>query len=939
MRNYDQFIVDVKKAIPEERVHTDELLVKAYSVDGSPFEPRAKAVVDVTTPGELQSLMRCSRAHKVSLTFRGAGTGVSGQTIAEDVTVRFVGDYWRHITVLDGGNFVRAGSCAVGAEVNAALRPYKRFMASDPSSIGSAYIGGMAATNAAGLSCVVKKNTYHMMTDLHFTLMDGTTVDTANPDSVEKFRASHAGMLDELTALRERILANEDMASTIRRKFSIRNTAGYSLNAFTDFDDPVEILKHLIIGSEGTLAFIHDITLRTDKLRPLRATALVGFPTLDEAIKGVLLLEANCPMYAVEFLNSVSLNALMPVPDFPEYLRGLGGEACALLLETNGEDEAELEFHVQKVTEILGSLDMAAELRFERDPAVCEKLWNIRRSLFPILAGTRAPEEYAYSEDYCVPIKNLPQACNAFVTILNKYGFTKSGVHGHALHGNIHFSIPLQLNNDKELEKVGKVIDEVAEVVLSLGGALKAEHGTGRAVAPFVRLEWGDDLYKVMQDLKKIIDPEGLLNRGVILNDNPNCHLEHLKYAGHVDKAIDVCVDCGFCEYVCASASIGLSSRQRIYTLRTIAGMRKSGDHERADRWMKVFKEKGRDICAADGLCATRCPLGIDTGAYMKRLRHKAFGSKGHAVARKVGTGFKVVGTVASTMLHAVSAAHKLMGHNLASKTGIVSRALTGMTIPDFREVHLTGGSAMPKPHMGSKARSVVYYPSCAVRIMGYTDDAIHKNEPLMEVALRLLEKAGYNVIMPTDSGNLCCGKAFETKGLFDEADAKSRELSDVLLGLSQNGRFPVLCDTSPCLARMKKKLDSRLTLLEPVQFVLTHLADNLRFNKKERKIALHPTCSMREMGLVDIFREVAEMCVTETVIPEKIFCCGFSGDKGFSHPQLNAAALRTLEGQIQDCTEGYSTSRTCEIGLTLHGKKPYRNILYLIDECTEPRT
>lgn len=104
---------------------------------------------------------------------------------------------------------------------------------------------------------------------------------------------------------------------------------------------------------------------------------------------------------------------------------------------------------------------------------------------------------------------------------------------------------------------------------------------------------------------------------------------------------------------------------------------------------------------------------------------------------------------------------------------------------------------------------------------------------------------------------------------------------------------------------------------------------------RKTRRIALHPTCSTREMGLVDKFRQVAERCVTEVVMPDNIFCCGFSGDKGFSHPELNASALRHLEAQIRDCEEGYSSSRTCEVGLTLHGKKPYRNILYLIDECT----
>ncbi|SKA82555.1 D-lactate dehydrogenase [Paucidesulfovibrio gracilis DSM 16080] len=932
---FDQFVSNLRNTFPEERVHTDELLVKAYSVDGSPFEPRAKAVVDVASPEDLQELLRLSREHKVSVTFRGAGTGVSGQTIAEEVTVRFVGPHWKRIDVLDNGDRVRAGCCVVGGDVNEALKPYGRFMTSDPSSVGSAFIGGMAATNAAGLSCVVARNIYHMMTDLHFTLMDGATVDTADPQSVAAFRKSHKAMLDELLGLRERILNNEEMDAKVRRKFSIRNTAGYSLNAFTDYDDPVEILQHLIIGSEGTLAFIHDITLRTAPLETLRSTALVGFDSLDTAIEGVLQLEANCPMYAVEFLNSVSLGCLMELEEFPEGLRGLGSDACALLLETTAVDEAQLTERVNKVTELLTPLKPALPVKFETDPAVCEHLWNLRRALFPILAGTRAPEEYAYSEDYCVPIKNLPQACNSFVEILNKHGFTKSGVHGHALHGNIHFSIPLQLNNPTEVGKVAMVIDEVADVVLSLGGALKAEHGTGRAVAPFVRREWGDDLYKVMQDLKKAIDPDGLLNPNVILNDNPNCHLENLKYAGPVDRAIDTCVDCGFCEYVCPSGEVGLSSRQRIYTLRAIAGLIQAGETEKAERWQKKFDEKGRDTCATDGLCSKRCPLGLDIAGYMRKLRHQAATERTHKVAGKICSNFAFAQRAASTMLNVASAAHKLMGHNLARGTGKLTKSMMGMQMPDLREVNLRGGSPLPLPGRALGRDKVVYFPSCAVRSMGYTNDESHHNRPLMEVTVRVLEKAKFDVVLPHKTNDLCCGKAFETKGLFEEADLKASELNKALLEATENGKYPVLCETSPCLARMKKTLDERLVLMEPVEFVLQYLADRLRFNQVPRKVALHATCSMREMGLVEKFREVAEKCVTDVVIPEKIFCCGFSGDKGFTHPELNASALKTLAHQIRDCSEGYSTSRTCEVGLTLHGKKPYRNILYLIDECT----
>ena len=935
MADFDRFVSEAKNRLSEKQVYTDELLVKAFSVDGSPFEPIAKVVVDIYNPDELGALLSIARETGVSLTYRGSGTGVSGQTIARDVTVRLLGPYWQQIDVLDDGERIRARCGVIGAEVNAALKPYGRYMTADPSSISAASMGGMAATKAAGLGCTVDKNLYGMMTGLHFTLADGTSVDTEDPASVERFRKSHAAMLEALSALRERIMADDAMRETIIRKFSIRNTNGYSLNAFTDFEDPVQILAHLLIGSEGTLGFINSITIRTEKVRPFRSTALVGFSSLDDAIKAVLLLEKRCSMYAVEFLNHVSLNALMQLPQFPDFLRGLGSDACALLLETNAETEAQLAANVAEVVAVFEEVKPVSPVNFETDYAVCESLWNVRRALFPLLAGTRHPEEFAYSEDYCVPINNLPQACRSFVEILHKYGFTKSGVHGHALHGNIHFSIPLRINDPRAISDVAKVIEEVAVIVVGLGGALKAEHGTGRAVAPFMRLEWGEELVKVMYDLKGIIDPLGIMNPDVLLNEDPNCHLSGMKYAVAVDAIVDTCIDCGFCEYVCPSAGVGLSSRQRIYTLRTIAGLRKDGKTALAERWEAAFKRIGVDLCAADGLCATRCPLGIDIAGFMKKLRGLGYSPFARGAAAFAANHFSMLERSASGVLSLGSGVHKAIGHNLALATCSLAKAVTGMKAPDLHEVHLTGGAPVPQSSVTPDAPAVVYYPSCAVRMMGYGPIEGKETDPLMEVTVRLLKKAGYSVIIPDKTRGLCCGKMFETKGLHEQADAKLEELETVLLSLTHNGRVPVLCDTSPCTARMKKKMDKRISIQEPAAFVLEHLADKLHFVKKNRTVALHPTCSTREMGLVDAFRQVAEQCVSSVVIPDKIFCCGFSGDKGFTHPELNASALRHLEEQVRDCEEGYSTSRTCEVGLTLHGKKPYRNILYLIDECT----
>ncbi|MCQ2444621.1 MAG: FAD-binding oxidoreductase [Mailhella sp.] len=931
------FINSVRELLPWSQTHTGDMPAKVYAIDASPYEPQGFAVVDIVSLEDMGTLFSLASLHGVSVTVRGAGTALSGQATPSGVAVRLVGDSWKGIEVLEGGVLVKARCCVKGAEINAALAPYGRFVNSDPSSIASATIGGMAANNAAGLSCTVENNIYHRLRSMEFMLADGTFVDTADPASVKRFRSSHAGLLSEISSLRSELLSSEEDAEKVRRKFLIRNTCGYSLNAFTDFDDPVEILMHLLIGSEGTLGLIYSVTLETSPVKPRRATTMVSFTSLDSAMEAVVRMRTSLEMYACEFLDDVSLRCLALLPGFPEDLkpRGEVSDDCALLLEVRAEDDDGLAGKTALVDGILREYDLKVGPAFVTDPAECERLWDIRRALFPALAGTRLPTEYAYVEDYCVPIASLPKVCHRLVDVMRSVGSTRSGINGHALHGNLHCTIPIEISRPGEIEKLQVVIDKAADIILEHDGSLKAEHGTGRAVAPYVRREWGDFLYGIMRRTKELLDPASILNRGVLLNEDPMGHLSNIKYIAEVGAGLDLCVDCGFCEAVCPSAKSGYSPRQRIYAMRAIRGFLAAGDTERAGRWEAEFRKSGVDLCAVDGLCSTRCPLAINVAEAMKELRRQYLGGMRKSAAEFVRTHMGAAVRSASLLLDAGSAVHGMIGHEAAVKSGHLAGRITGMTLPDFREVRLCGGSRVPSAHHAARER-IVYFPSCAVRSMGYADEEGRKIEPLMDVALRLIEKAGFDAVIPKDARKLCCGKAFESKGMKDQADAAAKELETALLEASEGGRWPVMCDTSPCLDRMRRTMDDRLRMYEPVEFTLLFLTERLAFSRRHRRVAVHPTCSTRTLGLAEKMREVALMCSEEVIMPEGVFCCGFSGDRGFTHPSLNAGALAGLSAKLEGCEAGYSTSRTCEVGLTLHGGKFYSSLLYLIDECTE---
>lgn len=934
------FLNKVREFLPWSQTHTGEAPARILSVDAGPFEPQAFAVVDVFSLDELKKLLSLAAECGVSLTFRGGGTSLSGQSVAEGAALRFKGPAWRGLDILEEGRFVRVRSGMTGGEVNAALAPFRRFLASDPSSIASATVGGMAANNAAGLGCTVENNIYHSLRGMTFMLADGTLVNTEDAGSARRFRASHAALLEGLGALRARILSSPGLAERVRRKYRIRNTCGYGLNALCDFEDPLDMLTHLLIGSEGTLGFIFSVTLETLPLEKERATAMALFSSMDAAMQAVLEMRSGHGLYAGEFLDDISLRSLAKIPGFPPSFMP-GGESsdnCALLVEARAATQDALAEHVAALDAIIKKAKPLAMLGFVTEASECEKLWDIRRALFPALAGTRLPGEYAYVEDYCVPLEHLPEASRGLARILQELGFPRSGVNGHAMHGNLHCTVPLRLSDEGDVKRLGEFIERAAQLILTFDGSLKAEHGTGRAVASFVRREWGEELYDVMRRIKALFDPAGILNRNCLLNDSPLCHLEKLKFVGAVGGGVDLCVDCGFCESVCPSAKVGLSPRQRIYALRAMAGMEAAGDTARLDAWREYFRSMGLDLCAADGLCSTRCPLGLDVAGFMRALRHENLSEREKKAAAFVRGHFSLVTRAASLGLSATHALHGALGHERAEKCGALTGRLTGLTLPDVHEVRLAGGSRVPCPPRAAGREKVVYFPSCAVRSMGYGGDSGRRVDPLMDVALRLLEKAGYDVVIPARVEKLCCGKAFETKGMQEEAAACAAALDAALCEASEGGRWLVMCDTSPCLARMRKTLSGSLSLYEPVEFTLRFLADRLEFRKKRGCVAVHATCSTRAMGLTDALCRVAGMCAREVVLPEGIFCCGFSGDKGFTRPELNAAALAGLCERIAACEEGFSTSRTCEVGLTKHGKKPYRNILYLIDECSAAR-
>ena len=934
-RDYERFAKEAKE-ICKDRVYTDHLRRYAYGVDASCYSYLPKVVVKAEDEREVRRLIRLCQQCGTPFTFRAAGSSLSGQCSSEDVLI-VCNDGFKKMEVIDDGKALKCECGVIGSDANDLLKPYNRKIGPDPATLATALVGGILNNNSSGMCCGTAQNSYKTIRSIRVVLLDGTVLDTSDKKSIEQFLREKPQMVEDILQLRKEILADEELTHLIHHKYKIKNTTGYGLNSLVDFEDIIDIINHLFIGSEGTLGFVSEIVYNTVEDVPHKGCGLMFFSTLNDASLAVVAL-ANMgreKVVAAEMMDYQSLRAVQSLENVPEFVREVPEGTSAILFQTESYSKETVDKNLAFIKEQLKDIPTAIPSLYSQDPKEYDSWWAIRKGILPIVGGQRRKGTTVITEDVCFQIEDFTKGIEMLTELFHKYDFVDGGViFGHALSGNVHFNITPDFSDPKDTKNFGDLVKEMSERVSGFGGSLKAEHGTGRMVAPFIEMEWGRKAYEINRRIKAIFDPERILNPDVMITDDPDVYKKNLKAQCVIDDAFTICMECGFCEKHCPSRNLTLTPRQRIALLRETKRLENEGNFTLASELRKGYEYFGVDTCAACSMCKGLCPLSIDTAQIALSMRR--IDPPAPELAKKIYDNFSTTLQMCRAGVSLEGIAGSIITQKAISKITEGLHGVTGVTPYVPKTTPKANRYKLKNRIKPTNFEKVVYFSTCANRAFkpnqGYDDD-----RSLQQVVESLCNKAHIDIIYPKHIENLCCGLSFEN---YDDVHERAvKDLHDALMKASQNGKYPIVIDHSACFNHAFKHMPD-LEINDISEFLCKYVVPHLDIEKCDERVIVHKQCKIKSLNKSQYIEDLARLCSDHVFNIKSFACDGFAGQKGFFTPELNKSATKDLAGEIAEygATLGVSSSSTCEIGLGENGGIPFVGVAFLLDRCSKAK-
>ena len=934
-RDYERFAKEAKE-ICKDRVYTDHLRRYAYGVDASCYSYLPKVVVKAEDEREVRRLIRLCQQCGTPFTFRAAGSSLSGQCSSEDVLI-VCNDGFKKMEVIDDGKALKCECGVIGSDANDLLKPYNRKIGPDPATLATALVGGILNNNSSGMCCGTAQNSYKTIRSIRVVLLDGTALDTSDKKSIEQFLREKPQMVEDILQLRKEILADEELTHLIHHKYKIKNTTGYGLNSLVDFEDIIDIINHLFIGSEGTLGFVSEIVYNTVEDVPHKGCGLMFFSTLNDASLAVVAL-ANMgreKVVAAEMMDYQSLKAVQTLENVPDFVREVPEGTSAILFQTESYSKETVDENLAFIKEQLKDIPTAIPSLYSQDPKEYDSWWAIRKGILPIVGGQRRKGTTVITEDVCFQIEDFTKGIEMLTELFHKYDFVDGGViFGHALSGNVHFNITPDFSDPKDTKNFGDLVKEMSERVSGFGGSLKAEHGTGRMVAPFIEMEWGRKAYEINRRIKAIFDPTRILNPDVMITDDPDVYKKNLKAQCVIDDAFTICMECGFCEKNCPSRNLTLTPRQRIALLRETKRLENEGNFAVANELKKGYEYFGVETCAACSMCKGLCPLSIDTAQIalsMRRIDPPAPG-----LAKKIYDNFSSTLEMCRAGVSLEGIAGAIITQKAISKITEGLHGVTGVTPYVPKTTPKANRYKLKNRIKPTNFEKVVYFSTCANRAFrqnqGYDDQ-----RSLQQVVESLCNKAQIDIIYPEHIENLCCGLSFEN---YDDVHERAvKDLHDALMKASQNGKYPIVIDHSACFNHAFKHMPD-LEINDISEFLCKFVVPRLDITKCDERVLVHKQCKIKVLGKSQYIEDLARLCSDHVFNIKSFACDGFAGQKGFFTPELNKCATKDLASEVAEygATLGVSSSSTCEIGLGESGGIPFVSVAYLLDRCSKAK-